>query len=166
MSQSGSRSSLGKSVWDRVDTACRQLKNIGDSAGNLFAARSANKNPSPEQTVARAKQSDKILVRVLALQGRYSEIARLAALTDCEEIANLAVVRLIEAEEDQVNLIEDLARGESRAAPLALFGLLNTGYSELAREIFVQGMIDGSLCGMVQNGLTTAFTLLAFAGRN
>jgi hypothetical protein len=156
---------LGKSVWDKVDLAYRQLKNIGDSAGSLFNARATNKSPTPEQVSARAKQSDKILVRVLARQGRYSEIARLAAVTDWEEIVNLAVVRLIDADEDQVQLIEGLARGDSRAAALALFGLLNTGYIDLARQIFVERMADGSLCRMVQNGLNSAFTLLAFAGR-
>ncbi|MBU6453478.1 MAG: hypothetical protein KGS72_16990 [Cyanobacteria bacterium REEB67] len=160
-----SSTSIGKSVWDKVDLAYRQLKNIGGSAGGLLNVRPNPKAPTADQLIARARQSDKILVRLLARQGRYAEVARLAAMTDCEEIANLAMVRLIEAEEDQVDLIETLARGESRAASLALFGLLNTGYSDLAREIFVQRMADGSLCRMVESSLTTAFTLLAFAGR-
>jgi hypothetical protein len=158
-------SNLGKSVWDKVDLAYRQIKNMGDSAGHLFTARTTNKNPTPEQVAARAKQSDKILVRVLARQGRYSEICQLAATTQCEETASLSMVRLMESEEDNVQLIEELARGTSKAASIALFGLLNTGYVELARQIFVERMADGSLCVMVQNSLTTAFTLLAFAGR-
>jgi ubiquinone biosynthesis protein UbiJ len=40
-------SNLSKSVRDKVDLAYRQLKNMGDSAGNLFAARSPNKNATP-----------------------------------------------------------------------------------------------------------------------
>jgi hypothetical protein len=156
---------LGKSVWDRVDMAYRQLKNIGDSAGNLFTARAPIKGPSSEQLAARAKQSDKILVRVLAKQERFEEIMRLAESTQHEEIARLAMVRLMYSEKDNVDLIEHLARGDSKATSAALFGLLNTGYVDLARQIFVERMADGSLCAMVQAGLTRAFTLLAFAGR-
>ena len=164
-----SSSNIGKSVWDKVDLAYRQLKNISGSAGGLLSGKASGKNgskaPTPEQVIARARQSNKILVRLLARQGRFAEMARLAATTDCEDIANLAIIHLIDAEEDQVALIEQLARGDNRAAALALFGLLNTGYSDLAREIFVERMADGSLCHMVHNGMTTAFTLIAFAGR-
>ncbi len=102
---------------------------------------------------------------MLARQGRYEEIVKVAEATQHEEIASLAMVRLMQAEEDHVDLIEHLARGNSRAASVALFGLLNTGYVDLARQIFVERMADGSLCQMAQEGLTTAFTLLAFAGR-
>jgi len=163
-SVTGSNIKVPKSIWDTVDLAYRQLKNIG-GAGTIFTSKSVSKAPTPAQITARAKQSDKILVRLLALQGRFDQVAAMAARTDCEELANLAILRLIEADEDQVELIEELARGDNRAASLALFGLLNTGYSEIAQEIFVQRMEDGTLCRLVQNGLTTAFTLVAFAGR-
>ncbi|MBS1990548.1 MAG: hypothetical protein JSS83_08525 [Cyanobacteria bacterium SZAS LIN-3] len=164
-SVTGNNLNISRSVWKKVDMAYRQIKSMGDSAGTIFNSKAINKAPTAEQLTARARQSDKILVRLLALQGRYPEVARIAAGTDCEEIANLAIMRLMEADQDQVDLIEDLARGNNRATALALFGLLNTGYINLAEEIFVQRMHDGGLCAMVQRGLTTAFTLIALAGR-
>jgi hypothetical protein len=148
-----------------VNIAYRQLKNIGESASHLLNAKPVVKGPTDEQVSARARQSTKILVRLLAHQGRFGEVGRVAAGTDCEEIVNLCIMRLIDAEDDQVAIMQDLARGQSKAAALALFGLLNTGYTELAREIFVSRMQDGTLLHMVGTGLTTPFNLVALAGR-
>ena len=99
------------------------------------------------------------------IRAALARLAESLPVPIARETLGLCIMRLIEADEDQVDIMQDLAEGESRAAALALFGLLNTGYTDLAREIFVRRMGDGSLLRMVGEAYTTPFNLVALSGR-
>lgn len=138
-----------------VQSSSVLLKSIGDKFKDL-KQKATGEIPVGEfdQALARTRalQSTRIKLRLLAHERRFEEIMQIAEATTEDDIANLAITQLLEADCDKLPLLRRIADGFSISSILALIALVNLGDTDYARRLFFQRLNGGDLEMLVSSG--------------
>jgi hypothetical protein len=120
-----------------------------------------------ETVHTRELQSQRIKLRLLARQGQLDLVCRTAITTVDEEIATVAVLEILNADvdnEQRVQMLAKLARSGSQAAIPATVVLFNQRQLELAQSIFLERLNNGELAEMIRHGKAKLFSVLDILG--
>lgn len=143
-------------LGDIVQSSSVILKSIGDKFKDLKQKATGEFAAIGEfdQSLARTRalQSTRIKLRLLAHESRYEEIAQIAEATTEDDIANLAIMQLLEADCDKLPLLRRIADGFSCSSILALIALVNLGDADYARRLFFQRLNGGDLEMLISSG--------------
>lgn len=150
-------------VWE---TSSALFSRIGEKLNGPRLQEPAEE--SEERKAAKALDSAKIQVRLLAKEGDLSSLRRIAESTDDSDLASFAVSFLVdklgEQEEEVRAYLEHLAGTYSHACLPALISLFNTGSIEVAQPILLERLHKGEYFYLVQNKKARAILLLDVLG--
>ena len=123
---------------------------------------------SEERKAAKALDSAKIQVRLLAKEGELSSLRRIAEATDDSDLASFAVSFIVDHltdDEDEARAhLEHLASTYSHACLPALISLFNSSAIETAQPILLERLRKGEYFYLVQNKKARAILLLDILG--
>ncbi len=126
----------------------------------LSRSSSQSSSQNPDQ-----KPSIKDRIHELACTNDFDALLEIALSASDEEIASLAVMELsTEANSQCSAMLQELARGSSAAAILAVVALFKLGHVTEAVTIFQSRMVSGDLLFLVKNGKESAFHALNILG--
>src|SRR5262249_23950987 len=108
----------------------------------------------------------RLQLRILTTDGKFDEIAEMAAQSSDDEIVALAIAEFKNAEKDEVvELISSLAEGGSRATVPAINALLDFAEVSLAQSIFCRRIENGELLRLIIDGVVEPSSVLDVAAK-
>lgn len=163
-------SSLAKSsnMLNRVwETSSTLISKIGGSLNSVKTLELVQ-DDSEERKAAKALDSAKIQIRLLAKEGELSSLRRIAEATDDSDLASFAVSFLVDQLEQRADEVkshlEHLARTYSHACLPSLISLFNSGAIDVAQAILLERLNKGEYHYLVKNKKARAILLLDVLG--
>ena len=122
---------------------------------------------NPEMMKLRQEQSARIQVRLYVTKKQFGELIRYAESARTEDVVWVAIheIRGLEDSNAAAELLEDLARGNSRAAIPALEGLVIMEEKELARSILFERLQLDHIPALIAEGKAKLADVLSLLGQ-
>jgi hypothetical protein len=149
-----------------VAASSSALDSITGKMRGLFGVREPASSPVlDEETVRdRERQSIRIKLRMLAHGGRIEDLVQIAQTTEDEETSRVAVNEIDDATIDDIQYLERLARSRSRSTVRAVVRIFNRKETQLAKEIFLQHLQNGTFAELVRSDTVKLFSILDLLG--